>query len=84
MVRILIGDSFQDGSLSEKGALFFLYFIRLETLKRARRYVLVLMFLVAGILTPGPDVLSQFLLAVPLLLLYELSVLAVWVIQKRK
>ncbi len=51
--------------------------IRAEGLSKARRYVLVLMFLVAGLLTPGPDVLSQFLLAVPLLLLYELSILAV-------
>ncbi len=50
-------------------------------LSRARRYVLVLMFLVAGVLTPGPDVLSQFLLAVPLLALYEISILAVRIIK---
>ena len=57
--------------------------IQLYMLKRARRYVLVGMFLIAGILTPGPDVLSQALLAVPLLLLYELSIIAVWVMTKR-
>lgn len=57
--------------------------IRLEALKRARRYVLVLMFLIAGILTPGPDVFSQLLLALPLLLLYELSILAVWSLKRR-
>jgi sec-independent protein translocase protein TatC len=54
-----------------------------EMLTRARRYVLVLMFLIAGMLTPGPDVLSQFLLAVPLLVLYELSVLGVWVMERK-
>lgn len=57
--------------------------VRLEMLTKARRYVLVATFLVAGVLTPGPDILSQFLLAVPLLILYELSVLAVRVIQRK-
>jgi sec-independent protein translocase protein TatC len=57
--------------------------VRRETLAKARRYVLVAMFLVAGVLTPGPDVLSQLLLAVPLLVLYELSVLAVRLIGRR-
>lgn len=52
-------------------------------LRRARRYVLVGMFLVAGLLTPGPDVLSQFLLAAPLLILFELSILAVRILQKQ-
>jgi sec-independent protein translocase protein TatC len=57
--------------------------VKREMLSKARRYVLVVIFLAAGILTPGPDVLSQFLLAVPLLLLYELSVLAVRVMERR-
>lgn len=56
--------------------------VRLEMLSRARRYVVVGMFLIAGMLTPGPDVLSQCLLAGPLLLLYELSLLAVRIFQK--
>lgn len=54
-----------------------------EMLSRARRYVLVLMFLIAGVLTPGPDILSQFLLAVPLLILYELSLLGVRVMGRK-
>ena len=57
--------------------------IRHQMLSKARKYVLVLMFLIAGILTPGPDVLSQVLLAVPLLILYELSALAVWVMERK-
>ena len=40
------------------------------TLARGRPYAVVLMFVVAAILTP-PDIVSQILLAVPLLLLYE-------------
>lgn len=52
-------------------------------LSKSRRYVLVGTFLVAGVLTPGPDVLSQFLLAAPLLVLFELSIVAVRVLQKK-
>ncbi len=42
------------------------------------RYVIVGSFLVAGILTPGPDVASQALLAGPILLLYAISTVLVW------
>jgi len=42
-------------------------------LREARRYVIVGAFLVAAVLTP-PDVLSQFMLAIPLILLYELGI----------
>ena len=44
--------------------------VSLERLKDARPYVIVGSFVVAAIITP-PDVLSQFLLAVPMCLLYE-------------
>jgi len=44
-----------------------------QQLRDARRYVIVGAFVVAAILTP-PDVLSQFMLAVPLILLYELGI----------
>lgn len=40
---------------------------------RYRRYVIVCLFAVAAMLTPGPDVLSQCLLAIPLWVLYELG-----------
>jgi sec-independent protein translocase protein TatC len=44
-----------------------------QQLRDARRYVIVGAFVVAAVLTP-PDVLSQFMLAVPLCLLYELGI----------
>ncbi len=44
-----------------------------QQLREARRYVIVGAFIVAAVLTP-PDVLSQFMLAVPLCLLYELGI----------
>ena len=42
-----------------------------------RRYMIVAAFIVAAVLTP-PDVVSQLMLAIPLILLYELSILAIW------
>ena len=44
-----------------------------QQLRDARRYVVVGAFIVAAVLTP-PDVLSQFMLAIPLCLLYELGI----------
>ncbi len=52
-------------------------------LKRGRRYAVVGAFAVAAVLTP-PDVLSQFLLAVPLMLLYELALVAIWFTERRR
>lgn len=57
--------------------------VSLAALRRGRRYVIVLMFLAAGILTPGPDVISQLLLALPLLLLYEVSILVIRILQRQ-
>ena len=51
-------------------------------LKRTRRYVIVIIFTVAAILTP-PDPVTQIGLAIPLLLLYELSILTVKFTEKK-
>jgi len=54
-------------------------FVTLEKLREARPYVVVGAFVVGAIFTP-PDVVSQFMLAMPLWLLYEAGILvAVWV-----
>lgn len=48
-----------------------------------RRYMIVAAFAIAAVATP-PDILSQFMLAVPLILLYEISLLAIWFTQRRR
>lgn len=40
-----------------------------------RKYAVVVIFILAGILTPGPDIFSQLMMAIPTLLLYEISIL---------
>jgi len=52
-------------------------------LARSRRYAVVIIFVAAAILTP-PDVFTQLLLAGPLLLLYEVSILVSWLAMRRK
>jgi len=52
-------------------------------LVRGRRYAIVIAFIIAAVLTP-PDVISQFLLAIPLILLYELSLVAIWFTERRR
>lgn len=48
-----------------------------------RRYAIVGAFVIAAVLTP-PDILSQLLLAVPLVLLYELALIAIWFTERRR
>ena len=54
-----------------------------KTLKKGRKYVIVGIFLVAAILTP-PDVVSQIMLAVPLLLLYEIGIWISAAVEKKR
>jgi sec-independent protein translocase protein TatC len=49
-----------------------------QTLREKRRVAIVLIFIAAMFLTP-PDPMSQIMMAVPLCLLYELSILAIWI-----
>lgn len=52
-------------------------------LREKRRYAIVIVFVAAAILTP-PDIISQFALAVPTLLLYELSIFSVKMVEKKR
>lgn len=54
-----------------------------DTLAEKRKYAIVLTFVAAAILTP-PDVISQIGLGVPVLLLYELSILSIRAVEKRR
>jgi len=54
-----------------------------KQLNSGRRYAIVGAFAIAAVLTP-PDIISQLLLAVPLCLLYELALIAIWFTEKRR
>ena len=48
-----------------------------------RRYMIVAAFVLAAVLTP-PDVVSQLMLAIPLLLLYEITIIAIWFTDRKQ
>ena len=54
-----------------------------DMLRSGRRYAIVLAFIAAAVLTP-PDIISQFGLALPTLLLYEGSIISVRMVERRR
>ena len=54
-----------------------------DGLASKRKYAILFAFIAAAILTP-PDVISQVLLAIPVILLYEISILGARLIQRRR
>ena len=52
-------------------------------LARGRKFAILAIFAVAAILTP-PDVVSQVLMALPLLVLYEISIVLVRIMGKKR
>lgn len=44
-------------------------------MRRYRKHAIVIILILAGVLTPSPDITSQLLLGIPLLILYEISII---------
>jgi sec-independent protein translocase protein TatC len=57
--------------------------VDLAFLNRHRKYAILVNFIVAAILTPTPDVVNQLMMAVPLMVLYEVSIVAVWLFGRK-
>ncbi|HWC62885.1 MAG TPA: twin-arginine translocase subunit TatC, partial [Rhizomicrobium sp.] len=57
--------------------------VTVKSLKEMRRYAYVGLFAVAAVFTP-PDAISMLSLAIPLVALYEISVLSVMMIEKNR
>jgi len=61
--------------------IYFLAMVGLVThrgLWKFSRWWVVVSFVIGAILTPGPDVISQFLMALPMIILYNVSILFAW------
>ncbi len=58
--------------------------INQQFLKKYRRHAVIVILLVAAAITPGPDVASQVMVAIPLYLLYEVSIIVVKVTRANK
>ena len=57
--------------------------VSLEKLKKFRRYLIVVAFAIAAVLTP-PDIASQLLLALPIIILYEVGIVIATIFCRRK
>ncbi len=58
--------------------------VNAKLLSKNRKYAILMIFIVAAILTPSPDALSQILMAIPLLFLYEVSIFVAKFAAKKK
>jgi sec-independent protein translocase protein TatC len=58
--------------------------VNAKMLSKQRRYAILIIFIVAAILTPSPDALSQILMAIPLMFLYEVSIFVARFAEKKK
>jgi len=69
--------------------LILMFLARLEiissaTLRRFRRFAILGSFIIGAALTPTPDMVNQTLLALPIIILYELSILLISIFQKKE
>lgn len=67
--------------------IYFLAMVGLVThrsLWKFSRWFIVLAFVIGAVLTPGPDVVSQFLMATPMIVLYNISILFAWRVTTRR
>lgn len=67
--------------------IYFLAMVGLVThrsLWKFSRWFVVLAFIIGAILTPGPDVVSQLLMALPMIALYNISILFAWRVTLRR
>lgn len=54
-----------------------------QQLAKARRYIIVLVFIIAAVFTP-PDPVTQLMLAVPLCLLFEVTLIIIWFTDRKR
>ncbi|HAR97806.1 MAG TPA: twin-arginine translocase subunit TatC [Syntrophus sp. (in: bacteria)] len=68
----------------------FIYFltkvgvVNVRMLRKQRRYAILMIFIASAILTPSPDAVSQIIMALPLMVLYELGILVAKVAERKK
>lgn len=58
--------------------------IQVSTLKKGRRYFVLIAFIIGAILTPTPDVVNQSLMAVPMIILYEFGIWALVLLKRMR
>ncbi len=52
-------------------------------LNKNRKYAFLISFIIAAIVTPTPDVVNQIMMAAPMVILYEVSIVAIWIFARK-
>lgn len=55
-----------------------------STWNRFQRHMIVAAFVIAMLITPVPDIINQFILALPIILMYQLGIVLIWVRHRTK
>lgn len=58
--------------------------LKVGQLMKFQREVIAGSFVIAAVVTPTPDVLNQAIMAIPIIILYEISILIIWIINKSR
>ena len=53
-------------------------------LRTYRRHAIVVVLILAAVLTPGPDIFSQLIMGIPLVILYEGCVWIIWAMERTR
>ena len=53
-------------------------------LRKNRKYAFLFSFIIAAILTPTPDIVNQCLMGLPMVVLYEVSIVGVWLFGRKR
>ncbi|MDO3643904.1 MAG: twin-arginine translocase subunit TatC [Mucilaginibacter sp.] len=59
-------------------------FLTPKLMRKSRRYAIVVILIIAAVVTPTPDALTMTVVAIPLFVLYELSIVVAGVVEKRR
>ena len=85
---MLITATFGAGLLFELPVVVFvlarLGIVSVDLLKKSRRYSLIIVLILAAVITPSTDPLSLMVMAIPLLLLYEVAIVMTWFVERGK
>jgi len=59
-------------------------FLTPKLMRSSRRYAIVIILIIAAVVTPTPDALTMTVVAIPLFVLFELSIVVAGVVEKRR
>ena len=58
--------------------------VNVRMLSRNRKYAILVIFIIAAVITPTGDAVTQTITALPLYILYELSIMLIWAFNRKK